>query len=533
MKPTSGFWRAESSKLLFFATLVFYLIIYAPWGINESDGGFLSGLAWQILNGKTLYQDVIYVRPPLPIWLRALEIKLLPEHYAVLGERWLFYLKVAFYAWLAAAILAEGSKRWWLACFGFVLSVHCYPAAAWHTVDGILFAVFAVWCVTANKTRTCAFMGGLCLCLSLLCKQSFYPLPLVFGLWFLWARDFRWFSFFTGFILFNVLFITYLHQNDLWANYKLYTTGAASGESALQHAFWDYLHIHPALLLPSLFLVGAVWFPPYHLGKYVSLRVLACWLLVMLLMASYTYQVYVGQTFTIPYAQTRILFWLAAGLAIKTLFNRDARPLLLLSITWCAAISWGYNLPILFSTPLVWGIMELWPDFPDHAQTLVLHALTKYKKSIIYTLLLGVFFYAGQFVYRDAARRDMQVHLGEVFPALRGIYSTQKKADLYRDLKQLCAFYGPNVKTLPTFTQANFLTHTYPSLPLDWVVAREMGRDTVKMLQQYRQNKPYLLIEKVYLQRIMSNDPEYEFCRKIMKNATKVAETKFFIVLAS
>ena len=84
------FWR-----VLFFSLLAAYCWYYAPYGINETDGGFLTGLAWQLLNGKTMYADVVYVRPPLPIWLRALELMLLPESWAILGERWIFFGKVA------------------------------------------------------------------------------------------------------------------------------------------------------------------------------------------------------------------------------------------------------------------------------------------------------------------------------------------------------------------------------------------------------------------------------------------------------
>jgi hypothetical protein len=236
MKPTSGFWRAESISLLFLATFIFYLFMYAPWGINESDGGFLTGLAWQILSGKTLYQDIIYVRPPLPVWLRALEIQLLPDHFAVLGERWIFYLKVAIYSWLGAAILAEGRKRWWLACFGFVLSVHCYPAAAWHTVDGILFAVFSAWCLMANKTKASSFFSGMALCLSLLCKQSFYPLLLVWAFWFLWDRDRWWLSwgFYSLIICFSITCIKIAYGQIIGDTLPVLPAAAALSSTA----FW-------------------------------------------------------------------------------------------------------------------------------------------------------------------------------------------------------------------------------------------------------------------------------------------------------
>ncbi len=44
---------------LFFAIVLVYCLLYAPYGINETDGGFLSGLGWQVLSGKTIYQDIV------------------------------------------------------------------------------------------------------------------------------------------------------------------------------------------------------------------------------------------------------------------------------------------------------------------------------------------------------------------------------------------------------------------------------------------------------------------------------------------
>ena len=167
--------------VVFFGLLAGYCFCYAPWGINETDGGFLTGLAWQVLSGKTLYQDVIYVRPPLPVWLRAIEMHILPEHWAVLGERWIFYLKVGLYSWCGAAVLASAARRWMLAAFGFVVSVHCYPPMAWHTVDGILFSVLGIWCVKKIPWSGGAVLAGVSICAALLCKQSFYPIVAVFA----------------------------------------------------------------------------------------------------------------------------------------------------------------------------------------------------------------------------------------------------------------------------------------------------------------------------------------------------------------
>ncbi|MFN0015905.1 MAG: hypothetical protein ACKVU2_15285, partial [Saprospiraceae bacterium] len=174
-----AFLKKNLLPALFFALVVAYCLCYAPFGINETDGGFLTGLAWQVLSGKALYADVVYVRPPLPVWLRVLELHLLPEPFAVLGERWIFFFKVALYSWFGAAVLAQGKSRWALAAFAFVLSVHCYPPAAWHTVDGLLFGAAAIWCQSNVPGVRGGFLSGIFWAAMLLCKQSFYPMAVL------------------------------------------------------------------------------------------------------------------------------------------------------------------------------------------------------------------------------------------------------------------------------------------------------------------------------------------------------------------
>ena len=96
---------------LFFAVLSGYALYYAPYGIDESDGGFMTGLAWQWLSGKALYSELLYARPPLPVWLRAATLCILPDQWAILGERWVFYAQVGLYSWLGASLLAQGAQR--------------------------------------------------------------------------------------------------------------------------------------------------------------------------------------------------------------------------------------------------------------------------------------------------------------------------------------------------------------------------------------------------------------------------------------
>ena len=550
----------------FFGCLVlFYCCYYAPYGVNETDGGFLTGLAWQVLNGKVLYQDVIYVRPPLPVWLRCLELQVLPSEWAMLGERCFFYLTVAAYSLMGAAVLAEGRLKWWLALFGFVLSVHCYPPAAWHTTYGILFGVLAVYLaklgfgksflanqaanVCAWAGTTVALLSGMSIALAMGCKQSFYPLPLLLVVApyptlraRLWA--------FGGFLSIVIVFFTYIFNYNLFETFLAMTSGSTSGNQAWQHGIMDYFKIQPVLAIGSAVVLSLIFFL-YQKGVYPLLSCLlwAAWLLS--LAGAYVYAIHQRQDFTIPFAQTRLLFGVAVGYVLflgwqqRVLGQKNfwaGAPaffslLSLLLISWCAAVSWGYNLPILFATPWVFAAFAVSKAIGEKT---FLGRKGHLVAGIALAGLLCVFRYGYEFVYRDGRRSDMTKEMGDIFPALKGICSDATSFALYRELKTLSNKYGPNVKTLPSFPQAAYLTGIVPVLPLDWVVEREMGGQRASVLLALSTQKPTLLIEKPFRSRLdpfmedkNKPDPELRLTRQLLQQGQLLEETNYFWVVKS
>jgi len=526
-------------KVLFFSLLAGYCFYYAPYGINETDGGFLTGLAWQVLNGKVLYGDVIYVRPPLPVWLRAAELTLLPEPWAVLGERWLFYGKVALYAWFGASLLCAGTRRWVLATLGFVVSAHCYPAAAWHTVDGILCSVLGFWLLfrgTQIKSTGYVILAAAAIFASTLCKQSFYPLALLFIGLLIYLGDRRMAGWGIGFFLFcNVLFFSFLQWQGVLGNYLNLTGGAASGGQAFQHGMLDYFRIQPLLLALSFLLLLLVWgllknvARVIHFGKAIS-TVWALWIAILL--GSYAYAIWRNQDFTAPFAQARLLFDLSAIFGIMALKKRfwtldqGLRFVALMAVSWCASVSWGYNLPILFAVPWVFTTMEMSRllNFSDSKK------LKNIARATALVALLLVFRYGYEFIYRDGQRSQMTENMEQVFPQLRGIYSDTATFALYRDLKELSARYGPNFKTLPSFPQASYLCQAYPPLPLDWVVEREINSDHTLITSALQTKKPVLFLEKRFREQ-MQNDPELRLTLELFQQGKLIGETPHFWVL--
>lgn len=545
-------------KPLFWGLLAAYCCYYAPYGINETDGGFLTGLAWQVLSGKTLYADLVYVRPPVPVWLRALEMSIIPDQWAILGERWLFYGKVALFSWLGAATLAAGVQRWMLAAFSFVVSAHCYPPAAWHTVDGILLGALSIWLFRNWRSATTAVLSGLCLAGCMLCKQSFYPMPFIWGaLVFIYAprRDggkepieyqtvnveyggiatsltSRNTMAIMAFALASVLFICYLAWTDTFSGFWRLTSGAASGGQAVQHGVLDYFRISPLVAIPgAILLTPVVWW--LVRARRAGLAFAAWCALLIFLVASFGWTIYQRQEFTVPFAQTRFFFWIAAGWGAYRFWKKywEWRQTLsffaLLGLSWCASVSWGYNLPILFALPSVYAVLDISGAL---YRAVFRQPRPSWLPALALTGLLTLFRMGCEFVYRDGPRHAMQVHLGEIFPKLNGIYSNNETATLYRELRDLAGRYGPNFKTLPAFPQSSFLADSYPPLPLDWVVKREMQACADQVKQVLQQQNPILFIEKNYGSQL-NTDPEMQLTMECLIKGKILEETLHFWVV--
>jgi hypothetical protein len=512
--------KAAPCRVAFWVVVLGYCLLYAPYGINETDGGFLSGLAWQLLQGKQLYTEIVYVRPPLPVWLRALELQLLPEQFAILGERWIWYFKTAVYSLLAARLLAGKAQAWWWALPGFIVSAHNYPACAWHTTDGIFFAVLSFYALFSGKKEQYLtlrlILSALLLLGSALSKQSFFPLIPVWAA-LLWMQ-FGFGAFWRGtlaFSFFSALFFLYLQQQGSLQAYWALSSGAAGAKQAIRHGLLDYFDIPLPLVLGSGTLIAlASWFR--HRAYF--------WILAIFLMASYVWQVYQRQDFTVPFGQSRILFWMGAAWSVYAFYKqKDLKPLALMAVCWAAAVSWGYNLPILLATPWVYGFgqwaMQLRAPYP---------AFLRWVRPGSNLLLLLLFFYAAQFVYRDGRRSEMIFAGGDIFPALTGIRMDAESVDKYRELRQLVQAH-PNFATLPAFPQAHLLTQTQAPLPLDWVVQREMNSATPQVREAFYRQKPVLLLEKKYLEAIKIHK-EYALLREILEGAAPLGEHQFFVL---
>jgi hypothetical protein len=534
--------RLNIWKSAFFLLIAGYCLYYAPFGINETDGGFLTGLAWQVKCGKMLYHDVIYVRPPLPVWLRTLELYLLPLDLSVIGERWIFYLKVGLYSWLAASILATGPRRYVLASMGFVVSVHSYPATAWHTVDGILFSVLGWWLILGGAGLWRVVLAGGAIFCAMMCKQSFYVMaPLFILVLLIWhSRRSALFGILT-LLLCVAFFAVWLQMTDSLGPFLNMTSGSTTSRMALDHGLFDYFRIKAELFSTSLAMVTAMILlarnkRPVPNGNKAFLPLLLWFLWLAMIMGSYVYATLSNQDFTAPFAQTRLMFGCSVLFCIWSFKARHQSPevltrlIVLLAVSWCASISWGYSLPVLFFSPVIFVFMSVSDILWEHSRIPGRDKWIQTTSWMSLLALLVIFRVGYEFVYRDGRRQNMTEDMGVVFTPLNGIRSDKETAELYANLRLLSQKYGPHFKVLPAFPQANFLCQAYPPFQMDWVVRRENNGQDQVLYEQWNQLKPVLFIEKKYAAQI-ETDPELTFTRSCLHSGKIAEETAYFWVV--
>ena len=516
---------------LLLGTVLLYCLLYAPYGINETDGGFITAYTWRLFNGEWPYLDFIYVRPPMSLFIRYVEMLLLPEGWEVIGERWLFYGKIALANYLGAAILTKGNYKWWLATLGFLFSTHNYPAAAWHTVDGVWLGALSLYCLFQSDRWL--FPAALATVFAMLCKQSFYPMAPVF-LFLLWILK-PWRLAIRGTLLLGIIGLVCIglfYATGTWHSFVQMSTGATTPRQLWEYGILAMLKVDVRLLVVSTLLL------PYLFGFRLPYLL---YLFVASLVGFYALQVYTHDYWIPPLKVSRLLWLLALIYGILRLGQliwkqvpwRDwgaqkaelAALFGLLALSWMTAISWGYNFPLFLSVPYFYVLGKVTPTVPAKIPVAMQRGI---RVALLLAMIL-VFRYGYATIYRDEPRAEHSCNLGTVFPKLQGIKSSPQTCALYTDVKQLADKYGPNFKTVPAFPLANYLTDTRSPWPIDWATSAEIKGVENQIYEAMEQPGIHYFVEKSYGDVLLEND-KFATTKYLMQSMRKVEETEFFEV---
>ncbi len=450
---------------LFFALLICYLWLYMPYGLEDGDMGTIFSISWSMYNGYFPHQDFVYIKPAFSPYFHSWPLYI-SETYGYLINRSLYYIQIFLYSYWASTLLCREFKIkkrdtvFFLALLGALISIHDYPPMPWNTIDGVFFTVLGAWFLLTPKARWFHIaLGALFVSLAVLCKQSFFFVPVLLSVYFLLKKDYKKASYF---ILFGVLcaavFIGIVYANGaleaMW--YQLFSfttpssfkrTGVISYIDSLRIYFWLVLAYLAILFVVRRFANANVLFG-FAIGG-----VALSFLYIYITEESYG---------LLKQVLVQAMFVLAVGFAfVKSFRHKQYWTLLLfLSFGWCASISNGFNTPVDFSMPIVLSFFLFSYSAPE-----------KFNKKLgtVVVLVFAALFYVGyQTPYLDSPRKQLTYKMGELYPQLAGIQSDAETYHKYKELKELSEIYS-NFTILPSVTLGHYLTKTKNPIGVDWV----------------------------------------------------------------
>ena len=464
--------RSITYTLLYSALCLLYILLYMPYGFEDTDTGYILGSSWNIYNGQLPHRDFIYTRPSIPAYFHTIFIWI-SETYAFIIDRCFFYVQIFVYSYLGASLLChkfsirDPQIKYTLAALAALVSIHNYPPMGWNTIDGVFFCMLGLYLILQESYKTYKVaLGSLVLVLGVFSKQSFYFMPIFIFVYLLLLKDYKKLRTYVLFGLVAVMgyFLFKYSTGSLqpfWEQTFQRTPTSALYEAGFKH-YYDSLRI---VVLYVILSIGLIWAAKRYLKNQLAYALFTAG--VLGLIALFFIQSY-GSWTAIPYI-FQVLFLACSAFAVVRSIT-DARyylVVLLLTLSWSASISNGYRTPIHFSLPLIFG-SYLFFIGPNAA---------RFKPWIPLTLIVlcfGTFYLGYQTTYRDSNRNELTYAMGDVYPELTGIKSDKATFDKYQELRQLSKNY-PNFTVLPSATLAHFITKTVNPIGTDWPIDVEIN----------------------------------------------------------
>jgi len=483
-----NYFKQYKFPLLFLLVVIVYFFLYGPVGYDDADNGYTLALSWRIINGEIPYRDFILVRPPLSPYLHALPLYFIPDNYQIIFDRFLFYVITASSCFFAAFSIKKVFQfseiiidPYLLATIGFVFSVNTFPAMAWHAVDGVFFGSLGIFFLVRFSSCYSIVLGILFLFLSALCKQPFYLMPFM-GIAYIFLLYKKWDKRLTAILtllLGGIIFILLFYKLGILKSFISLTTGSTTLNALIDAGFKQYRNFNLVyVLLPFAMWIVAFRFRNNRIKSYTIELVPYFFILILFLFPLYLflpnfYTVRSGGfnvSFICIDMVGRILFDVTIIFLILNvaLTKKWITLILLTGLAWCSSISWGFQTPAFFCTPLIFTFLLVAKKYFTVKRINILG---------IYMLLVGslAYFCTFQKPHLNPLRKDIIYSLDDLFPKLKNIKVGKDTYYKYHELHNLINKYGNNFKTLPGMPLANYLTNTNSPIVIDWVFNAETG----------------------------------------------------------
>jgi hypothetical protein len=522
------------SNIRSYTWIVFYLVIpiayciaYAPFGIDNNDTGFVLGLSHQYFSGGNIYEDIFYVRPPVSIILHSFVFHSPFEVAPVLVDRIFVFFQMGLYSFLTGYLI----RRWFnisvaasvfIAGMTFVFSAHNFPVMAWHTTDGIFFSVLAITFLNITKQPK-FFLLVISVFFSYLAafsKQPFYIVPIMimmmvvlesglikclvdqgasgsdrFKILFIKAV-YCLSPLVVGSILFYVVLSIFVDIPQM----LVAITSQTKLEDILYPGLIDFIRDwkgNQKIFFVVPISIMLLWCCrekcQYKNNKYV----IALTVTLGLYLFGFLYFFCTNETWSAPLQFVDALYSISVLVvlikAYKTKNLSWVYLLFLHAVAWAASISWGYTSVILFSGPIVATCYLLFSPLLGQVKGRAVYGALILALSIVIFSLGNRFYYS---LEGTVYRKNIDVYMGNQFPALNGIYVTQNQYDMYQELIRLQKELSGVVIVLPNITLFNIVMNKPNPIGIDWVINAEIGRSEDVLYQRIKDKVSYVLVYK-------------------------------------
>lgn len=418
--------------------ITFYLAVCIFYSIDIVDTGFVLSLVGRLSLNQEIYKDFDYVRPfgtPL-IWHNLLGLFPTNFPYLIIICRILVILQAVFSSYLAVKILDIKYLKLYILIFT-VSILHIFPIMPWHTLDGIMFSLLSIYLLKNNfyaSTIAVAVFAALT-------KQSFYPFCLIMCplAMYLWSRNFVLFKkdiylFLSLVFIFCLLLIKYnIIQN--FSDLLSQLASSSSGETFLNVAVFSFFFANIYLNVIFVSMILAILFYP-RLTKNVAFYLIS--ILIFLFFISFLTK---GVYFYVN--QLSLLLFVVA-----LRFSRNIYVLLIFLVSWCSAISWGYNMAI-FLLLIVF--------------VSVFHNLMNKKKLIFFSFAVVFMMTIARILYPYGSQSVKNVKYEYVsnMPVISGLWIANSTFEYFTESLQLEKKYK-SVVFLPANPLMDVMTNKFP-----------------------------------------------------------------------
>lgn len=328
---------------------IVYLIFISIYSINQYDLGFILSMVGRIKGGQTIYKDFDYVRPFFGIFLWENLLKIIPlaSDYLILFTRILVIIESFFICHLLQKTFFHQTK-FLVSIFLTICFLHTFPIMPWHTIDGILFSVIAIYFYRKNWYLSAIIF----LLFAALTKQSFFIFAFGFSLIVL-------FDFYKNFkILKNdllifisslIILLISIIQYDIADNFNLFLNQILTSTNS--SGFYQS-SIAPYLFSKSYH--NILFFGFLLLLFFSKVKKKTFSILIMILFPI----VAISPVFNDGLFLGIHSFFLVMATLFLKYEPKNKLIFVLLFLAWSSSISWGYNAPVFFIFILLYQFLE-------------------------------------------------------------------------------------------------------------------------------------------------------------------------------